>query len=80
MKRYRVITYWWNGPSHEHRTAGGQYSFDAPDDDSAIELAHTRFEEQINLADQSVVVDEFGRIVWQNEPVPAASDSTNNTL
>jgi hypothetical protein len=74
MKRYRLIVYWWNGPSHEYRAAGGEYSFEALHDDDATRLAHVHFEEQINLADQSAIVDEIGRVVWQNEaahPRPA---------
>lgn len=66
MKRYRLIIYWWNDPNREHRTVGGEYPFEAPDHDSATKLAHAHFEEQINVADQSVLIDELGLIVWQN--------------
>jgi hypothetical protein len=37
-------------------------------DPHAIEHAHSDFDESINLADQSPVIDEMGRVVWENEP------------
>jgi hypothetical protein len=65
MKHYHLIIYWWEGLSHEHRTSGGEYRFESPDDDSATQFALAHFDEQIELADQAVVVDELGRVVWQ---------------
>jgi hypothetical protein len=68
VKSYRLIIYWWSGPSDEHRTFGGEYGFEANDDDAAIQHAHAQFMEQIDLADQTVLIDDSGRIVWQNQP------------
>jgi len=68
MKRYRLLIYWWNGSSYRDRTVGGEYHLEAPDDVAAVTRAHADFDEQISLADQSAVIDEVGRIVWENEP------------
>jgi hypothetical protein len=46
----------------------GEYQFEASDDLAAIEHAHSDFDESISLTDQSPVIDEMGRVVWENEP------------
>lgn len=71
IRRYRYISYWWLGPT---RTVDGEYSFVAEDDSAAIRHAHAKFEEAIVMCDQSAVVDEGGRIVWQNGWPPTGTD------
>jgi hypothetical protein len=63
-----VVICWYNGPSSTERQFGGEYHFEASDDLAAIEHAHSDFDESISLADQSPVIDEMGRVVWENEP------------
>jgi hypothetical protein len=45
-----------------------EYQFEASDDLAAIEHALSDFDESISLVDQSPVIDEMGRVVWENEP------------
>jgi hypothetical protein len=68
MSAYRFLVYWWLDAV---RTIGGDYGFDAISDTAAINNAHTLFAEEIELADQSEILDGAGRSVWSNEWPPS---------
>jgi len=64
MRRYILTIYWCHT---EGRSSCGVYPFDASDDAGALAYARTNLEEQIELADQSVLCEQGGRLVWENQ-------------
>jgi hypothetical protein len=64
MQTYILTISWWGD---DRRSNGGEYAFDASGDAEAMAHARCHLTEQIHLADQSVLTNVSGRLVWENE-------------